>query len=502
MRNLILFVLLFFHITTKAQTFSTRVGETYTYKGEYGIPVALSQSHFHLVGKEKGMSFTMDVSVRKTDTTDRIELGKSKKEIKVPSPLPTLLIKTPVGAGIVYQEMDRGGTTGNIMIADVDSNTVAIAEPRVLINLEAAGFTTKLKSETVYNQRIQYKRSPDREYTLFRIYNEMEAASFYLALFDNKMQLKWQLKEQLNFADKDVKQFDAVVDNSGKAYLAYRLDTKGKVNNEGRVLVFDAGKKQKELYLDLPGAIPSEMKLLVSQNTQLVHVAGFYYNYNSQGLQGAYAVGIQTSDLALTTMRKTAFPDNLVRQFTEDGWGHDKSNSKYGLMDKLRSKLVELDNFQPAITGEFSHSGVVNNKLYRYTGGILHAYFGPVQTHFARLPKYRVSAGSTVGDSYSVFGLRDLMIIFYNDDIDNLSKDINSKPENSNVYKNVVMVGAIMQSDGSINRQVVIDMKKDNFLALTDMIQKRGNQFYVPCFEVKSLGGINDNYRPVVVELK
>ena len=201
-------------------------------------------------------------------------------------------------------------------------------------------------------------------------------------------------------------------------------------------------------------------------------------------------------------MRKSAFPEDLVKQFINDGWGPNKLEPGVGLSTAINGRLTELGNFHPAFTGEFRYSGFTGDRYYNYSGSILHAYFAPAQTHFARLPKSRTSAGSTIGDSYSVFALADKMVIFYNDDIDNLSKDIKSKPSNSNVYKNVVMVGAVINTDGQLSRKLVIDMKKDNFMALTDKIQNNGNQFFVPCFEVKSLGGINDNYRAVRVEVQ
>jgi len=48
---------------------------------------------------------------------------------------------------------------------------------------------------------------------------------------------------------------------------------------------------------------------------------------------------------------------------------------------------------------------------------------------------------------------QDKVIVFYDDNDDNLKKGITESPSNSNVYKNLVLVAAIIERDGTVNEK-------------------------------------------------
>ena len=93
------------------------------------------------------------------------------------------------------------------------------------------------------------------------------------------------------------------------------------------------------------------------------------------------------------------------------------------------------------------------------------------------------------------------MIIFYNDNDNNLNKDISASPARSSNYSNVVMVAAVIGPSGEVTRSKVIDLQKEDYVAITDLIQRKNNVFYVPNYKVKALGGISDVFRLGIVEL-
>jgi hypothetical protein len=123
-------------------------------------------------------------------------------------------------------------------------------------------------------------------------------------------------------------------------------------------------------------------------------------------------------------------------------------------------------------------------------------------TCFSRIPKYRVSTDNMMGDSYHAFAYQDKMIVFYDDKEDNLKKALSESPGNSSNYRNSVLVAAIIDANGKVSRQLVIDMEKENYLALTEyMFDLSPDKLLLPLQKIGALGGAANNMKWATIEL-
>ena len=86
------------------------------------------------------------------------------------------------------------------------------------------------------------------------------------------------------------------------------------------------------------------------------------------------------------------------------------------------------------------------------------------------------------------------MIIFYNDHLSNLKLDISKPPVRSDVYKNSVMAAAIIDSNGLIKRQKVIDQSDEDYLASVESMQEmvQGN-YFLAMRRIKGSGGVTSD---------
>jgi hypothetical protein len=104
------------------------------------------------------------------------------------------------------------------------------------------------------------------------------------------------------------------------------------------------------------------------------------------------------------------------------------------------------------------------------SGSILDANVKNDKVVYTRIPKYGVYpyTNGALSSRFTIFN-NDL-IFFYNDDKDNLKRELSEKPNALTNPKDAVLVAAIVKPDGSLTRQLVMDYE-DNFTTSIFSIQ-------------------------------
>ena len=501
MKILPFLIAILFVLPVSAQQFKSTISEKYENKGVFSHTVTLSNSRLHLLRTQKGAAFNMSIGVRKTDMADRTVLGETTDRIKIREPLGLRFQMAGNRVYLIYQEMGKKGEVGNILASEIDTNNLKIAEPKTIGDLAKAGYTFTLSNENYRGHKFYWKHSPDHKKTVALVCNDVTAAEFYMAVFDQNLNLIWDGKQTLETPSNEVLNKDVCIDNNGNVYLAYRINPRNrqvKASELNRVGIYQNNKRRIEHKLDLGNGAAHEMRLLASADGSAIHVSGYYTDDGSGALKGSFYTRIKTSDATAETIRKDVFPASIIELFANDRW----ADKKTGLHNTISTKVIELEDGTLNMTGEFrSTDQMTIGKMVVYSGSLLNVYFGKAGTSVTRIPKFRVSAASTVGDSYSAFPYKQNVIIFYNDNDNNLNKDISASPARSSNYSNVVMVAAVIGPSGEVTRSKVIDLQKEDYVAITDLIQRKNNVFYVPNYKVKALGGISDVFRLGIVEL-
>jgi len=155
------------------------------------------------------------------------------------------------------------------------------------------------------------------------------------------------------------------------------------------------------------------------------------------------------------------------------------------------------------LVGEF-RSRIEGQKVNaRTSGSILIARFNKTGTVFSRVPKLRVSAGTTYGDSYKIVEFKNKMIFFYSDHTANLNLDLSREPKRSDNYSNSVFVAATISETGGVERKIVVDLSKEDYLAENEsMIQISPASYYVPFRRIKKMGGLTDDLKLFILSIE
>lgn len=232
------------------------------------------------------------------------------------------------------------------------------------------------------------------------------------------------------------------------------------------------------------------MQAVASKKDKQVHIIGTYGEKPGK-LTGIFHQTISTTDHSLNTAVSIPFQVPLVEQLDKDNWASTKEKS-YGI-DQLMMHGYALEDGRIALIGEFRKVNTTERAQYDISGSLLNVLVDGKTALAASIPKYRVSAGSTIGDSYYAIPYKNTLLVFYNDNESNLQRDVTKVPVPSSEYKRSVLAVAFMNADGTIKRSSLINLTNDGFLAIGEGIQPlTWNKLLVPAFKIKGLGGVGN----------
>lgn len=395
-----------------------------------------------------------------------------------------------------YQEDGKKGP-GNIMAIEINPETLTYGTPKLLLPVSLTKSFNYGWTRTVV---MAFNSSPDQKKSVLLFTTGDESNEIWMSVVDENLERIWEKKEIIeNKAGVDVT--SVCIDNNGVVFLGYYLyPGKKETVTPNHITIYKPGKEKVDQVINLENGFTKQLVMLPSKNNNSIHIGGLYFE-STDNLAGAFHTTVNTDNISLSPIIKTAFPSTTVAQFTKDGWG-ETSSKKYGLHPRFWLRAMELDNGNFVMNAEARTTIRTERSSYEVSGSILNVHFSQQAVVFSRVPKYRVSAGSRMGDSYTAIPYKDKVIFFYNDEVKNLEKDIYEEPSNSNVYKNVALVAAVAYPDGTVKREIVKDLQSENFMALTSDINcLNPTSLLIPFTKVKALGGSNGEKRWVKIEI-
>lgn|GEM_PF-5621113 len=412
---------------------------------------------------------------------------------------------------IIYHEVQEKNTVGNIMAVKIEPETMETEAPKIIGSITATEYKLKFSESLQNSLKYFFVSSPDTKRNVVML--TTGDSRCFISVLDENMNVLWsRLQDLAQFGDYEFKSVN--IDNSGNVYVAYKLyGSKDDVSNsKNRIAIIREKGKPTDLILNLKTVTASDLQVLPSKDNSFVHVAGTYMdNSNFAFIKGVFYTRLNTANFKLDEIKTTAFPRELISRFEKDGWAESKGNSS-GLRRQFTPRFFEKGDGVLDMIAEFRSVSTVTEirsdntrrikGYYNFSGDILNVSFETNEPVFSRIPKYRRSAESMIGDSYTAIPFQNKVIIFYDDNDDNLKKVITESPSNSNVYKNLVLVAAIVEPDGTVTRKLVLDMKDENYLAVTESMIKDGSgKMLIPLQKIKALGGLANNMRWASIEI-
>lgn len=142
-----------------------------------------------------------------------------------------------------------------------------------------------------------------------------------------------------------------------------------------------------------------------------------------------------------------------------------------------------------AMVGEFRREERGDKKYYYISGSILNVRFYNEKVVIGCVPKYRVSSGGTIGDSFYAFPYNDNLFVLYNDDPDNMDREIGPKFADSNKFRKLALIAASMDAEGKIQRKKLVDLSDQNFLPVGDQAYRLSpSSLLVPVNRIRGRG--------------
>ena len=399
---------------------------------------------------------------------------------------------------IMYHEIQEKNTIGNIMAMEINPVTLESGKPITIGKV--SGSETKLKFSENLQSYFRYfiSKSPDNTKNVFLMSDGQH--QYFMSVFDENMNNLWNRSgENTDYL------FDFVsvcIDNAGNIYagMHHNNNKVDETNTESRVLVFHAKGNPVVLNLQVKGGAVTTFKLLPSAKENIIHFAGFYAAV-PKFFNGVFEGKISCDNFRISSTKNYLFPDSVLSIFEKDGIAVTKKK-EYGLSSSMVPDLFEMEDGTADLVAELQEIRQSPKWVYNITGDILNVHFSKTGTYYSRIPKYRTSAESTIGNSYHAFPYKDKMIIFYDENEKNLENDISAKPLSSNVYKNLVLAAGVIDSKGTVKRQLLFNLTDEHYLGLTErMIEMSHNTLQIPLIKIKALGGISEKTRLATIEI-
>ena len=384
-----------------------------------------------------------------------------------------------------------------IMVVEVDMASFTVGTPKELMTIEQKNVGLFQGMDLMTSFRFAIAVSPDHSKRAIFWCSGLNNKLF-ISVFGENLTKTRSIIETIKGTEKFYLS-NTCIDNTGNVFAAYGYTGSPRsfshlliYKNEGQTVDMEIKPDQGEIYGPF---------IALSETGDVLHICGLLKE-TTENLSGAFSQTLNTSTFQMGPRKKTAFPAALVEQFDNDGWGNTKAK-KYGIAPQVNLQPIVLGDGTLDLVGEFRRSETTTRAQYDISGDLLNVHFTNAGAVFSRIPKARVSAGSTVGDSFHPFAFKDQLILFYNDHDANLKQDITKSASRSDNYKNSVLVAATMAADGTVKRQVVADLNKENHLAIIESMRKLSpSSLSVPFRKVKGLGGVADDFRIGTIDIQ
>lgn len=384
---------------------------------------------------------------------------------------------------VVYHQVAKKNTFGNVMAAEVDTATLLTGEPKVIADIESTDYKLKFSENLQYSFVHDIESSPDGKKNL--VFISGGGNHFFLSVFDENMNILWSKKVELN--TKELIAYNSfAVDNNGNAYVAYRM-----YNGKNNLYIVNANTNPIDFSPFNDSSNARRLKLLPSKDGNVMHVCSYYYDIEPRCLKGVFYTSIQTNDLKQGSTSKTPFPKAILDAFISQGNGYSDAKG-LGIYAQMKEDYFELGDGTLNMTGEiFSiNGGETQYHFWEKYGSILNTRISGNGILFSLVPKFAYTHESNIGNIFFAFPYKDKAIILYNEKVESVNRDISDKPEEVNGYKGLALLAAIIDNKGNITRKVAINLSADNYLALTNMggFQISANDLVIPFIKARNDG--------------
>jgi hypothetical protein len=501
---LTLFFAAIFISNTVAQRFNVKWGDNSRMNFDFVDAVPLMNGQFIVLKLKHGpkMSFGKKEDLRPIFVlVDKNMESIQEKEIEIEEKNATDRGFEKYGNSIyfLYEAYDSENKATSVYALKVNEKTLEI---------EAKATLGTYASDSRYNQADPtYKVSSDSSKILLFVEgaeSKKDNKKFYIAVYEANLKLIWKKEIELPIRDRNVSIYDMDITNDGKVYVAIKhYDkevTRETLREDGdkvpsytyKLLVYDAtDTKGKEITLEIGNQFIQGTKLSYNKNGSIT-LAGLYKRKHNGNINGAFYSILDGTTTEIKDPKMIPFPPELISMIDNDNFGSDKSSDP-GLYSGFRIRHIKnRSNGSVDLIAEYykevsstSHDSF--NGSLKITSTTSYTYGDIVNTNistdgkavFTRIPKNQKFNNVTafLGFYPLVFG--DKLILLYNDDVDNVERDIEKKPDDVVNFRRSVFLAATVDAKGNVSRQSIYSHVDEDYITYPRSTAKISDSKYL-----------------------
>jgi hypothetical protein len=403
---------------------------------------------------------------------------------------------------LVYNYYDKESKTTGLKSVIVDPKTLSISKSTTL-----GVFESDSKSDQA---DIDLIASPDS--SKFMVYvdapdNKKENRKYYLSVYDSDIKVLWKKMVELPYTQRYAYVIDKTLGNDGKAYISAKIYDKevkresvrengSKVPSYIYKLTAHTGTSAKDIDLKIGEKFVHRAIIEYNAKENIYSFAGLYKEKVKGRISGVIYANFNGATDAVITSKTVPFDEEILTMIDKDNFGSD-SKSDPGLYDEYKIIGVRVrNNGSIDIVSEYQEvvqvtstnaNGTGSRVSYRYYyGSIVNTNISKTgSVIFTRVPKNQKHASSYLNwrdvGRLSAYPLvyNDKLVLLFNDDKDNVDRDLSKKPDDIMNFKSSVLVAATINAKGELTREAIHNNDDDDYVVSPRYALKSDENTYI-----------------------
>ncbi len=319
-----------------------------------------------------------------------------------------------------------------------------------------------------------------------------ENRKFFISVLNTDLKKIWSKEVELPFTQKFIYLIKSSISDEGKVYVSvkhYDKETsKESVKENGskvpayvyKILVYTQNAKEKEIILSMGDNFVAQSILSFNKNSGIVTVGGTYKQKLKGKINGVFYASLDAKTDVISSPKLVPFDSEILTRIDKDGFASDSEK------DPGLDKYYEIVHVAKRPNGSidliceyryFSETYVMSQRggsywVYSYQyGTILNTNIDKNgKAIFTRVPKnQKFSARNFNFNGFlSFFPMvyKDNLVLLFNDDKDNVDRDLEKKPDDVMNFKQSVLAAATIDVKGNLSRQAVFSNDEEDYICL------------------------------------
>jgi hypothetical protein len=383
-------------------------------------------------------------------------------------------------------------------------------DPKTLKTLEKVtigSFESDSKSDQA---QIELQLSQDSSKVLLLVEapeRKKENRKFFISVLNTDLKKIWSKEVEFPYTQKLIYLIKSSISDEGKVYVSAKLydkeTSKESVRENGRkvpayvykIFVYAQNAKEKEIILNMGENFVDQSILSFNKNSGIVTVGGTYRQKQKGKINGVFYASLDAKTDVISSPKLVPFDAEILTKIDKDGFASDsekdpgldkyyeivhvakRPNGSIDLICEYRYLRVTYVTQQRGGTGL---SIGFNNGYYEY----YYQYGTIVNTNidkngkaiFTRVPKnQKFTIRNQKFDAFlSFFPMiyKENLVLLFNDDKDNVDRDLEKKPDDVMNFKQSVLAAATIDVKGNLSRQAVFSNDEEDYISLPSRFTK------------------------------